>query len=131
MKKELLHCALRASAIVASLFFFTSCLNALLGTLNDNAQLYNTEWSAADEKEGLKFFNDDSVLFFNQYTRGAGTFEYDASTGYITFTNLSATMGSMTAEFPGAKIEDDGSMSLYWHELGRSQNYYEVLYRRR
>lgn len=131
MSKVLIQSVTKLALIASLLFTATSCLSALLGSHNDNSKLYNTEWSTDNEEEGLKFFNDNSVLFFNSYTRGAGKFEYDAESGFITFTNLSATMGTTTCEFPGAKVEKDGSMSLYWHYLGKSENYYEVLYRRR
>lgn len=98
---------------------------------NDNAVFYGSEWSTEDETEGLKFFEDNSVLFFHPSGRGAGTFKYDKQSGSITLYNLSTTISGKTAEFTSAIMQSDGTMKLYWHVLGASDNYYMVLYKRR
>lgn len=119
----------------ALIFLSTICF-FLLGActkseLNDNKSLYDSEWSTSSEEEGLKFYNDDSVLYFSTYGAGSGTFEYNAKTGAIEFDGLSASFPSFISVMPGAQIQSDGTMWLYWHELGKSANYYMVLYRRR
>ena len=98
---------------------------------NDNAKLYGTEWSTESEGEGLKFFKDDSVLYFSAYNRAASTFVYTEKDGYIVFDDLHADFPSFTSEMPMAQMLEDGTMKLYWHELGKSANYYMILYRRR
>lgn len=108
----------------------TSCLGALLDS-NDNAKLYGTEWSTESETQGLKFYSDDSVLFFYSSGRGSGTFDYNASTGYVELKSLSVTNGGKTTYFTSGEIKEDGTMELNWHNLGESKNYYMVLYKRR
>lgn len=108
----------------------TSCLGALLGS-NDNAKLYGTEWSIENETQGLKFFSDDSVLYFYPYGRCSGTFDYNASTEYIELQSLSVTYNGKTTYFTSCEIKEDGTMELNWHNLGESKNYYMVLYKRR
>ncbi len=120
-------------AFVIATLSLTSCLGLLLDATeeNDNKQLYGSEWSTEDQSQGLKFYKDDSVLFFWTYGRGSGTFEYDSSTKYIEFTNFSMTAEGQTSEFPAAQILEDGTMKLYWHYLGKAENYYMILIKRR
>ena len=125
--KRLLQIVLLITCFILQL---SSC-SSLFEPANDNAQLYGSEWSTSSEDEGLKFYKDNSVLYFSSYNRGSGMFEYDAASGIIIFDGLSATFPSFTSEMPGAEILDDVTMKLYWHELGKSANYYMILYRRR
>ena len=108
----------------------TSCLGPV-ETVNENKQLYGSEWSTEDESQGLKFFDDDSVLFFWTYGRGSGMFQYESRTGYIALKNLSMTVDGKTSEFDAAQVLEDGTMKLYWHYLGESKSYYMILIRRR
>jgi len=98
---------------------------------NDNAELYDTEWSTKDYQEGLKFYKDDTVMSFAGGTRSKGTFEYTKSIGFIKLEGLEEYYSTYTAIITGAQMQDDGSMKLYWHKLGEDKGYYEVLYRRR
>ena len=111
----------------ACLLLFTSCW----GLLNDNYQLYGSEWSTEDTAQGLKFYNDDSVLFFWELGRQAGTYDYNASIGIVELSGLHVTLLGETAEFTAAEVFNDGTMKLYWHYLGQSENYYTLLYKRR
>lgn len=117
------------------LIAITSCTGLLPETapakVNDNAEFYGTEWSTDDQKEGLKFYNDDTVLYFAGSYRGKGTFKYDASLKYMTFDNLEVFFSSFTAVEDCAFLLDDGSLKLCWHAMGEDKGYYEILYKRR
>ena len=99
---------------------------------NDNAELYYTEWSTDNNSEGLKFYDDDTVLYFSTgYMTKTGTFEYDASNKSIYFRGLVAQYPSFTSEMTWAEMISKNKMHLHWHELGKSEGYYMVLYKRR
>gem|GEM_PF-4550718 len=65
-------------AIVLSAICLSSCLPI---SFNDNYVLYGSEWSDENEEEGLKFFKDDTVLFFSPYCRESSSYEYDKASG--------------------------------------------------
>lgn len=122
-------------SILCTLFITTAC-SGLFGDQvsrqsNDNAILYDTEWSTDDEVEGLKFYKDNSVMYFSGKFRGKGSFEYDAANQYISFEGLEVYFTSFTAVEDHARILEDGSMKLFWHAMGESKGYYEILYKRR
>lgn len=122
----------RLLILIASILLVSSCFPLVDDTpKNDNYKLYNTEWSTESQQEGLKFFKDDSVMYFSSYNKASSTYEYSESDHYIIFDNLIATFPSFTSEMPLAEMQADGTMKLYWHELGKTENYYMILYRRR
>ena len=98
---------------------------------NDNSQLYGSEWSSQDETEGVKFFKDDTVLFFTTGVTASGTFEYDKTNGVVSFDGLVIIDGALSAEFTQGYMVDDKSMYLIWHPIGRSDTYRELVYKRR
>ncbi len=121
----------------------SSCLN-LAGLVddtpkNDNTELYNTEWSNSDRSEGLKFYNDDTVLSFAGGSRSKGTFDYTVfssvtetgAIGYMTFEGLENYFSTYTTVIDAASILEDGTMKLYWHIMGEEKGYYQILYQRR
>ena len=121
----------------------SSCLN-LPGLedntpINDNAELYNTEWSNKDKSEGLKFYNDDTVLSFAGGSRSKGTFDYTVfssvtetgAIGFMTFEGLENYFSTYTTVIDAASILEDGTMKLYWHIMGEEKGYYQILYQRR
>lgn len=119
-----------AIVICFCLCLLTSCLGS--SVVNDNARLYNTEWSNGEENEGLKFFSDNSVLFYSELgTRAIGSFDYDASSKVITFNGLTVMFTHLSGEITSADLLQDGAMKMYWHELGKSTDYFEILYQRR
>lgn len=122
------------SALAAILLLFTlsSCTGLLSEPMkvNDNAVLYGTEWSNEKKEEGVKFYKDNSVLFFAGGVRNKGTFEYDASTKYITFEGGELYFSSWTCVNTGAYLVDDNTMKLYWHPLGEDEKYQQTLYKR-
>lgn len=89
--------------------------------LSDNAKLYGTEWSTHDKKEGVKFNKDDSVLFFSEGYRGTGTFEYSATSEYISFEGGDLYFPKWTCIHDCAFILEDGTMKLCWHVLGETE----------
>lgn len=126
--KKVLRVGIIIAAFSIQLLITSSCVSLLF---NDNSILYNTEWSVANESEGLKFYNDNSVLYFATGVRGTGRYNYSSSDNIITFENLSANFPYFTAEFQYAELIDSNTMKLWWHQLGSSENYYELLYKRR
>lgn len=122
----------RLLIFLASALLVSSCFPSFDDTpKNDNHKLYNTEWSTETQQEGLKFLKDDSVLYFSSYNRASSTYEYSEKDHYIIFDNLMASFPSFTSEMPFAEMLADGTMKVYWHELGKTENYYMILYRRR
>lgn len=111
----------------------TSCLGAILDAAeNDNATLYGTEWSTEKQTEGLKFYKDNTVLYFSSSGGNkTGSFDYDSSSKYIEFEGLTIIMQYLSAEITGASLESDTSMKVYWHELGKSEGFYMMMYKRR
>lgn len=111
----------------------TSCLSALLDAAgNDNAKFYGSEWSTEKEAEGLKFYKDDSVLYFCEGgITASGTFKYYPSEKIIEFDGLTAKFTYFISEMTYAEVVSDTEMKLHWHELGKSEGYYMVLYKRR
>ena len=125
MKPKLILLSLLVMLLATSCFDLSSILNA-------NIYLYGTEWSNEDEAQGLKFYDDDSVLFFWEFGREPGTFEYNLDEKYIKLNSVTVTTLGETSEFTGAQILEDGeTMKLYWHKLGGKENYYMLLYKRR
>ena len=100
-------------------------------TKNDNAEFYDTEWSINDKSEGLKFYNDDSVLLFSGGYRGTGSFTYYKDEKWISFDNLELFFPSYTTITTSAFVQDDGSLKVIWHKLGEDKNYYQIMYKRR
>lgn len=99
---------------------------------NDNSEFYNTEWSTSDRKEGLKFYDDNTVLeFASSGYRGKGTFDYVKDLQWIKFHNLETFFPTYTTVTTSAFIQEDGSLKVVWHKLGEDTNYYEVMYQRR
>lgn len=97
---------------------------------NDNAIFYGTEWSNEKKAEGVKFYKDNSVLFFASGVRSKGTFQYDASTKYMTFEGGELYFTSWTCVNTGAYLVDDNTLILYWHPLGEDEKYQQTLYKR-
>ena len=106
------------------------CSSCLPLTLNDNYTLYGTEWSDVNEEEGLKFFKDDTVLFFSPYTKSSSTFEYDESNGKVTFGSFVVSFPSFTGEITSAVIENS-TLYMIWHKIGQSEEFYATYYKRR
>lgn len=105
---------------------FTSCFPI---ETDDNELLENTEWATRDHSQGLKFFNNGQVVFFWTYANGSGSYIYNASSQHVTFTNLTIVSQGIISEFTSAEILGDGTMKLYWHDVGNPENYYMILYR--
>ena len=112
------------------LTFSISCIPVSLDT-NDNSELYGTEWSTSDQVESLLFNRDNTVVYSCQNRSGKGSFEYDSSSRIITFDGLTVNWGTTTSVMTSAKLTDDKTMNLYWHEVGKTDNNYEIMYRRR
>ena len=119
--------------LLGTVLSVSSCLGSLLEyEENANATLYGTEWSTEKQTEGLKFYKDNSVLHFSSSGGNkTGTFDYDSSSKYIDFEGLTIIMQYLSAEITGASLESDTSMKVYWHELGKSDSYYMMMYKRR
>lgn len=117
---------------IALLFILHSCTNLLSEPVkvNDNAVFYGTEWSNEKKAEGVKFYKDNSVLFFASGVRSKGTFQYDASTKYMTFEGGELYFSSWTCVNTGAYLVDDNTLILYWHPLGEDEKYQQTLYKR-
>lgn len=121
----------RITKIVLLLGMLACCISCFPLSLNDNAVLYGTEWSDEKEEEGLKFFKDDSVLFFSPYGRVGGKFEYNSSTGEITLDNeMVLNFPSFTGVISGAVIDGE-VLYMVWHKLGQSETFYATYYKRR
>lgn len=125
-------------SLTFAIIAITSCTGLLPETtsakVNDNAKFYGTEWSTDDMKEGLKFYNDNTVMYFSGPYRGTGTFKYYPNItdyGYIEFNDLEVFFSSFTAVEDCAYMKEDGSMKLCWHAMGEDKGYYEILYKRR
>ena len=86
--------------------------------------LANTEWATSDGTQGLKFYEDYSVLFFSQIKYGSGTYSIDGDVVYLK--NLSVVVGYTTSEFTKCTIEGD-QIKLDWHVIGERDNYYMML----
>lgn len=125
MKKLLLSCI-----FLIALVALVSCLPLSLET-NDNRALYGSEWSTDDQIESLMFNKDNSVVYRCQDKSGRGTFEYNKSDKLITFDGLTVYWGKTTSVMTSAKLTDDRTMNLYWHKVGKTDNKYEIMYRRR
>ncbi len=119
------------TVIVSMLILALTCTSCVSGLFNSNYELYGTEWSNEDNSEGLKFYNDDTVVYYYILGQRTGTFDYSSLSGYIEFSGLRVTFMGETAEFTSAEILEDGSMKVYWHKLGLSDNYFMFMYRRR
>ena len=115
---------------VSLLFLSSSCMSSRYP--NDNAILYNTEWSVKKETEGLKFFKDNTVGYYAGSIRGSGTFKYNEAQGIITFDGLIIDASFASKEITHAEMKKNGTrMKLYWHNIGSSKDNYEELYKRR
>ena len=116
-----------------AMFMMSSCLEDLLDSeVNDNAPFYGSEWSTEKEAEGLKFYKDDSVLYFCEGgITASGTFKYYPSEKIIEFDGLTVKFPSLITEMTYSEVDSSSQMKLHWHELGKSQGYYMVLYKRR
>ncbi len=124
----------RITTVIAILFLFIlpSCTDLLSEPVkaNDNAIFYGTEWSNEKKAEGVKFYKDNSVLFFASGVRSKGTFQYDASTKNMTFEGGELYFSSWTCVNTGAYLVDDNTLILYWHPLGEDEKYHQTLYKR-
>ena len=107
-----------------------TCSSCLPLTLNDNNELYGTEWSDEKEEEGLKFFKNNTVLFFSPYTNSSSTFEYNKSTGEIQFGDFMVKFPSFSGEITSAVVEN-ATLYMIWHQIGQTQECYATYYRRR
>lgn len=112
-----------------------SCLGGIADVTevptNDNAVFYGSEWSVDKQNEGLKFYSDNTVLYFSASAGNkTGSFTYNKSSAYISFDGLTIIQ-SPSAEITGASVISDNSIKVYWHKLGQSENYYMMMYKRR
>lgn len=126
MKKLFSYCAI----LILSLSML-SCLPLVDTPTNDNAELYGSEWSSDDQVESLMFNKDNSVVYRCQDRSGKGTFNYNKSEQYITFDDLTVVWPKTTSIMTSATLSDDKTMKLRWHEVGKTENYYQLMYRRR
>lgn len=110
------------------LFVITSCHKA---SLFNNKALYGTEWATSNSKEGLRFYNDDTVTYFasGYSVATTGTFKYSPALSTIDFSHLIIEYPSFTAEITYADVDNDEKMTVYWHNLGDQNNNYMVLYK--
>lgn len=130
MKRLFTHCILVLTLLLASCTGLSDMKQP-----NDNAIFYNTEWSTNDNTEGLKFFSDDTVMYFAKNETKTGTFKYyppdeSIDVGLISFDGLTLT-GNPPAEITTAGLETTTSLKVIWHKLGESKNYYMMMYKRR
>jgi len=122
----------KAGAFFIVVFLFVCCSSDSLTQHNDNAEFYDTEWSSSDKSEGLKFYDDNTVLeFVSSGYRGTGTFEYYKDMKWIKFHNLETFFPTYTTVTTSAFVQDDGSLKVVWHKLGEDKNYYVMMYKRR
>lgn len=122
--KRIVYC------LIAAVVTLGCCCSCLPISFNDNEELYGSEWSSDAEDEGLKFFNDDSVLFFSTSCRAGSKFEYYKSTGKVSFDNFIVSFPSFTAEITEALIENN-DLYMSWHKLGESESFYATYHKRR
>ena len=102
---------------------------------NDNAEFYGTEWSTDDGSEGVRFYTGDRILFFSQGKGGTfsdeGKFHYIASSKLMGIEEVIVNFPTYMTEITLAEKIDDTTLKVYWHYMGDSKNYYELMYRRR
>lgn len=121
----------KAGILVVFIMFFAGCSSDDTPS-NDNVEFYDTEWSSSDKSEGLKFYDDNTVLeFVSSGYRGTGTFEYFKDMKWIKFHNLETFFPTYTTVTTSAFVQDDGSLKVVWHKLGEDKNYYVMMYKRR
>ena len=122
--------------LFAALFILSSCSGLVADETpedNPNEIFYGTEWSTASQNEGLKFFKDNSVLFFsnNAHVTKTGSFQYSPENNWITLEGLTITTITPASEFHDAELTSSTTMDVYWHEIGKTKGYVTELYKRR
>ena len=80
----------------------------------------------------MSFFKDNSVLYFAQggYS-GKGSFKFSSLTQKIEFEGLTTNFGYFIGVMTYARLISEDTMKLFWHEMGKDENYYCFLYRKR